>query len=595
MSTASTPPDRRSGPPLWLVEGLDIVESRRRIVLGIAGLIIVVGLLLALLAPSVLPPTPLVGAAVAFAALLIGVAAAIVVDSSDLRVRGPRHVVAAGGELVAVLPVAGDAEAADELATVVLEAREPDHSMLLGLAASSLDIAATLRWTDALGVALARRGVSVLRVDLASGRSDTPGLAEVAAGERRLTEVVDYESGMLLARLGAGGDHRDALAALVDLPAKLPRDLQVLLVALPIAASRGVVQAARGLDHVLVVAERGDTSRVDLIAGLDALRAADLQAQVILLDDLTAGRIASGGSGADVVPVRPRTADDTGEVADDTGEVADEQPTAVLEERAADEVAEEPTAVSEEPEADEVGEQPTAVSDERGAEEIGQQPTAVLEGLESADLHEPADATEATVALAPGFPAEPGVEREPEAGLEADREPESGPEEASDRDREPDAGPEVAPEPEPDRELEDPSIPVSVDEPIATTEGDEPVATAEDDEHEVEADQHEVDEPDADEPDAVGPPPPPAAALAAAAARTDQVAAPTEDPTVRLAAPEAAERGSGDEPTSTSQRVETDDASARAAAIVEAVMADHRRAAEQARELAEADRGTPRE
>lgn len=306
MSTSSAPSDRRSGPPLWLVEGLDIMESRRRIVLGVAGLIIVVGLLLALLAPGVLPPTPLVGAAVALAALLVGVAAAIVVDSSDLRVRGPRHVVAAGGELVAVLPSELDEEAADDFASVVLEARESDRSMLLGLAASSLDIAATLRWTDALGLALARRGVSVLRVDLASGRSDDPGLAEVAAKECRLTEVVDYESGLLLARLGAGDDHRAALAALVDLPAKLPRDLEVLLVALPIAASRGVVQAARGLDHVLVVAERGGTSRVDLIAGLDALRAAELQAQVILLDDLTAARIAGSGTAAEVVPVRSR-------------------------------------------------------------------------------------------------------------------------------------------------------------------------------------------------------------------------------------------------------------------------------------------------
>jgi hypothetical protein len=328
MSTAPAPTDRRSGPPLWLVEGLDIVESRRRVVLGVAGLIIVVGLLVALLAPNVLPPTPLVGAAVALAALLIGVAAAIVVDSSDLRVRGPRHVVAAGGELVAVLPVAVDQEAADDLAAVVLEAREPDRSMLLGLAASSLDIAATLRWTDALGVALARRGVSVLRVDLASGRSDTPGLAEVAAGERRLTEVVDYETGVLLARLGAGGDHREALSALVDLPAKLPRDLEVLLVALPIAASRGVVQAARGLDHVLVVAERGDTSRVDLIAGLDALRAADLQAQVILLDDLTAERIAGGGTAAEVVPVRTRLETDTDpDSTEVVGEPAGEAPT----------------------------------------------------------------------------------------------------------------------------------------------------------------------------------------------------------------------------------------------------------------------------
>ena len=483
MSTSSAPTDRRSGPPLWLVEGLDIVESRRRIVLGVAGLIIVVGLLLALLAPGVLPPTPLVGAAVALAGLLIGVAVAIVVDSSDLRVRGPRHVVAAGGELVAVLPVAVDQEAADDLAAVVLEARQPDQSMLLGLAASSLDIAATLQWTDALGLALARRGVSVLRVDLASGRSDTPGLAEVAAGERRLTEVVDYETGVLLARLAAGGDHRAALTALVDLPAKLPRDLEVLLVALPIAASRGVVQAARGLDHVLVVAERGDTSRVDLIAGLDALRAADLQAQVILLDDLTAERIAGGGTSAEVVPVRTRSEADTdaaraevagAEVGDDTAGGAPDDGvadgSATEQEAAGAPTSSEPT-TAEEP-ATEALAVPESPADEP-ADAAATQPEpseAVAEEMDATAVLEARPATTTTDAASPEDPTTPL----PEA---------------------------IGATPLVDDEVAASGVPPS----------------------DVAAD---------DEPDADGPPPPPAIALAAAA-RTE-TRAHTEDKTERL-------------------------------------------------------------
>jgi outer membrane biosynthesis protein TonB len=40
-----------------------------------------------------------------------------------------------------------------------------------------------------------------------------------------------------------------------------------------------------------VVAERDLTSRVDLIAGLDALQAVGLDAQVVLLDDVTAARL----------------------------------------------------------------------------------------------------------------------------------------------------------------------------------------------------------------------------------------------------------------------------------------------------------------
>jgi hypothetical protein len=566
-----------------LVEGLDIVESRRRIVLGVAGLIIVVGLLLALLAPGLLPPTALVGAAVAIVALLAGVAAAIVVDSSDLRVRGPRHVVAAGGELVAVLPVAEDAEAADEFAAVVLEARQPDRSMLLGLAASSLDIAATLRWTDALGVALARRGVSVLRVDLASGRSDAPGLAEVAAGEQRLTEVVDYEPGMMLARLGAGDDHREALAALADLPAKLPRDLQVLLVALPIAASRGVVQAARGLDHVLVVAERGDTSRVDLIAGLDALRAADLQAQVILLDELTASRIASGGSSAEVVPVRTK-ADAA------TGEVVDEDPGDEPQELATQEIDEQATA---------------------GPQEAGIDPASA-----------PAASTGSTVALEPASQSEP----EPASPLEPEGEAQPELEQASPLEPEGEAQPELEQasplEPEGEAQLE--PVPASPLEPESASEPE----SAQEPEQVLQPDTALAGAPPApldDEPDADGPPPPPAAALGAAADRTSGgEPGPADDPTVRLAPSDATSEANDptvrlapsdatseandptpdhepadavdpDDAIDRDDAVDPDDASARAAAIVRAVLADHRGTAGRTRELTEADRGTPRE
>jgi hypothetical protein len=553
MSTAHAPTDRRSGPPLWLVEGLDIVESRRRIVLGVAGLIIVVGLLLALLAPGVLPPTPLVGAAVALAALLVGLAAAVVADSSDLRVRGPRHVVAAGGELVAVLPTAGDPEAADELAAVVLEARQPDRSMLLGLAASSLDIAATLRWTDALGLALARRGVSVLRVDLASGRSDAPGLAEVASGESRLTEVVAYEPGMMLARLGAGGDHRDALAALADLPPKLPRDLEVLLAALPIAASRGVVQAARGLDHVLVVAERGDTSRVDLIAGLDALRAADLQAQVILLDDLMVGRIA-GRSTAEVAPARARPDVDPENAADAQPATPPEQPEtdeAVVEQVAGD------------------GEQPVATPSE----------PVIAAGSTVAAEPQPSSEPDPTLALdvEPEPASTPAAEVEPDPTLALDVEPGPASTPAAEVEPDPTLALDVEPEPDPtpDHELApEPTLPSA---PVVDTEVD----VADQDAADQDAADQDVAATADEEPDADGPPPPPVAALAGTVARgsgngpvpTDEVIA---GPTHADGTPAATEPAPIAEPAEPAEPADPDDAAARAAAIVRAVMAEHR-------------------
>jgi hypothetical protein len=311
-----------------MVEGLDIVETRRRLVIAVTVLVAAVGVVVALLFPQFVPPNPLVGAAVGLAAVLLGVAAAVGADATDLRVRGPRHVGAAGGELVAVLPVAVDRSAADELASAVLDAREEGRPLLLGLAASGLDVAATVAWTDALALAVARTGVTVLRVDLASGRTEAPGLSEVEAGERKLTEVVDFEPGLRLARTGVGDDQRGALRALTALPPKLPRDLDVLLVALPMAASRGVVQAARVLDHVLIVAERARTSRVDLIAGLDALDAADLQAQVVLLDDRTASRLAvrADAGEAEAAPPVPEEEQASPEGAEAAAEAVGERP-----------------------------------------------------------------------------------------------------------------------------------------------------------------------------------------------------------------------------------------------------------------------------
>ncbi len=284
--------DRSSHPPLWLVEGLDIVDRRRGMLLAVVAGVIVVAAVLAVVLPGVVPPTAAVGAAIGLAALLLGVAAAVAADATDLIVRGPRHVAAAGGELVAVLPREPDVVSAGPLAEAIVEVREPGTPLLLGLAAAGRDARRSGMWTDAIARALVGSGVSVLRADLASGRSDGPGLLEVVREDERLARVVELEPGVRLARLAAGRDHAAALAALTELPGKLPQDLDILLVALPSATSRGVVAAAGALDHVLVVAERDRTSRVDLIAGLDALEAAGTQAQVVLLDTVTAMRLA---------------------------------------------------------------------------------------------------------------------------------------------------------------------------------------------------------------------------------------------------------------------------------------------------------------
>jgi hypothetical protein len=340
--TTSTSTERRSHPPLWLVEGLDVVEQRRPILIAVTIGVIVIGGLLAALAPGLVPPVPIVGAAVGLAALLLGLAVAIALDAADLRLRGPRHVGAAGGELVAVLPTAAEPDGAATLAGAVLEARAPGAPLLLGLAASGRDVRPTIAWTDALATALEAEGVSVLRIDLASGRSRTPGLLEVVRDGVKLASAVTFGPEPRLARLGAGEDLHAALGALSLLPGRLPRDLDVLLVALPMAASRPVVAAVRSLDHVLIVAQRDRTSRVELIAGLDALEAAGTRAQVALLDDRTAARLAPSKS-APEPDATPEPAEETATVeqaeADAQPDAANE-PTQTLDEAAGSTAAE---------------------------------------------------------------------------------------------------------------------------------------------------------------------------------------------------------------------------------------------------------------
>lgn len=286
--------------PLWLVEALDVAEQRRGVLLAVAGGLSLVAVVVALVAPGIIPPVPLVGAAVGTAALLLGYAAAVAVDAADLTLRGPRHVRAAGGDLLAVVPPAS-ADEARSLAATVLAAREDDERLLLGLTACGRDDRAMVAWSEALAEALARSGVSVLLAELAAGRTEDPGVLEVVEGDARLSRVARIDPDLRLARVGAGRDLHAALRAMPTLLERLPRDLDVLVVALPSPPTGQSVGAARALDHVLVVAERDRDARVDLIAALDVLEGGHTSAQALLVDERTLARL-DGWSAAEPAP-----------------------------------------------------------------------------------------------------------------------------------------------------------------------------------------------------------------------------------------------------------------------------------------------------
>ena len=293
----------RRRPPLWIIELLDVLDRRGPVALWAAGVLAALALLVAAVAPAVVPPTAVVGLLVGVTALASGVAVAAALDALDVRVRGPRHVRSAGGDLVALLPVGVRDRDADELAAAVLEARPAGAAMHLGLAPVGAEVDASVAWVRSLAAALGRAGTTVLVADLAGRPTGDPGVLEVVRDRVPLADAVAYADGAPVATIGPGADVAAALGAVVSLPTLLPEDVGVLLVALPQVSSRAVVNAARVLDQVLLVAEANLTSRVELMASLDALRVAGCAPQVALVDGATYGRIHPGG---DPPAPRPR-------------------------------------------------------------------------------------------------------------------------------------------------------------------------------------------------------------------------------------------------------------------------------------------------
>ena len=285
-SAPPEPPPGRTGalPPLWSVELLDVLGRRGRLAVVVASALTGLALAAAAIAPAVVPPLALVGVLVAITPMAVGIALALALDALDVRIRGPRHVRSSGGELVALLPEIATASDVRDLAIAVRAVQVPGTTLHLGLAPVGEDLTSCAAWTRALAESLADGGASVLLVDIANGATDGPGITEVVRERTSLSDVVTYDDDRSLAVVGPGSDRIQALQALVTLPTVLPSDVDVLLVALPQIVTRSAVNASRVLDQVLFVAEANLSSRVELMASLDALRVAGCSPQVVLVD-----------------------------------------------------------------------------------------------------------------------------------------------------------------------------------------------------------------------------------------------------------------------------------------------------------------------
>ncbi|HSK23844.1 MAG TPA: hypothetical protein VK906_11735, partial [Egicoccus sp.] len=95
MTSRPLSPARGSRTPLWVLEGLDIVQRRAGLLRAVVAVVCLAGLAVAWLAPGIVPPTWTVGPAAGLAAVLLGLEVALAADTADLTLRGPRHVRAA--------------------------------------------------------------------------------------------------------------------------------------------------------------------------------------------------------------------------------------------------------------------------------------------------------------------------------------------------------------------------------------------------------------------------------------------------------------------------------------------------------------------
>ncbi|MBY5164476.1 hypothetical protein, partial [Salsipaludibacter albus] len=272
--------------PSWQDNLLDVLRARERMWFVAAVLLVLLGALLALLAPGTLPPTLVVGAAVGLAAVLLATALVVGLDASDLIVRGPRHVAAAGGVVAGhISRSTSDIEALVDL--IDAHAAEGGRARV-ALTPASRSAGVPGARANIVAAELAARGDKVLVTDLTRGGTPAVGLSDVIANDRKLADAVRFDDELYLAHLAVGSEPELALEGFAEWAQGLPPDLDVLVAALPPLSEPGVLPAVQGVELVLLLVEVDRTERVDLIASLDAIDAAGVPAELVLVDATTA-------------------------------------------------------------------------------------------------------------------------------------------------------------------------------------------------------------------------------------------------------------------------------------------------------------------
>lgn len=311
-SDASSTPPPEGRPAVQELAEL-LLLRRRPAIVAVVG-VLLLGVLLAVLVPGLVPASALTGVVVGLLALVAAFAAMLAVDAADPIVRGPRHVRVTGRTVVGRVDASPTPAQVAPVVDGIVAALSATRRLRMTVVGVEQDTSEVARLV-AEGVAAAGR--TVLLVDLSAG-ADSPGVTDVAAGTHRLGDVVRLEPGLQLAVTGAG-TASGVPAAAARLAATPPSDLDLLLTVLPRDERPGSGLLA-GTDRVLALVPLGVLERDEVSRQLALLEQARSTRAAVVVVDPPKPEPQAPDPGSEIRPFD----DDSPEVVEDAPLFADE-------------------------------------------------------------------------------------------------------------------------------------------------------------------------------------------------------------------------------------------------------------------------------
>lgn len=245
-----------------------------------AAAVVLLALLVTLVAPGVLPANVVTGLGVGVLALVAAVATAVVLDGRDPVLRGPRHLRRDGHTVLARMAGPDPVQHGGPVLAAIerrLQGRDHLGVVLTGTGSDPSELAVTL------GRAAAADGHTALVIDLRA--PGAPGVADVGEGRVRLGEAARLADDRPYAWIGAGVDREAAARAAAGVARRPPRDLKLLLVVAPDAATH-VPEVLQACDGTVLLVAADTQQRAMVSARLEALQRAGGRAEAVVVGGL---------------------------------------------------------------------------------------------------------------------------------------------------------------------------------------------------------------------------------------------------------------------------------------------------------------------